>query len=176
MSEPGTQGRLEWGAFSGVLIGGVALVVAPITFFWGAKTGLIALGLIVVISLLGARKDPNEAREKAADDALNAATDAAIASAQQLVADIDRRQAERPGLLRERYGEELAERLLKGEIWQGQSVELLRESLGAPLAIEERVLKTKTVRVFKYAEAGENRYRLKVKLENGVVVGWEDSR
>lgn len=49
--------------------------------------------------------------------------------------------------------------------------ELIR-TLGEPDAVDERVMKKTTKHVFKYFPAGKNKYRLKVTLEDGVVVSW----
>ena len=44
--------------------------------------------------------------------------------------------------------------------------------LGEPDAITDRVLKTKRTQVLKYGREGR-RFAFKVKLENGLVIGWE---
>ncbi len=69
--------------------------------------------------------------------------------------------------------EELVQDLLDETFWQGQTAEQLRDSLGEPLDIDEKVLKTKTKEVWKYQQTGKNRYALKITLENGVVVAWD---
>ncbi len=48
------------------------------------------------------------------------------------------------------------------------------EILGQPVAVDEKVLKTKTKRTFKYRPVGVNRYALRVYLDDDQVVGWED--
>ena len=76
--------------------------------------------------------------------------------------------------LLEKYGDEqLVEKLMQGMFWQGQPEEQLLDSLGTPLDIDQRVMKTKTKEVWKYDETGKNRYALKITLENGEVVGWD---
>lgn len=171
---------IVWSTFLGALAAGSVVIVAPVAHFWATGPALMALGVVLILAWTSAKVEATK----------NAQHDRDIAESQRQIDGIDaelaerasqraaeaHRAAERPGLLRERYGEEMAQRLLDGEIWQGQTEEQLRESLGPPVATEEKVLKTKTVRIFKYSEAGENRYRLKVKVENGVIVGWEDSR
>ncbi len=69
--------------------------------------------------------------------------------------------------------EELVENLLQERFWRGQTAEQLRDSLGEPLDIDQKVLKTKVKEVWKYEQTGKNRYGLKIKLDNGVVVGWD---
>jgi hypothetical protein len=76
--------------------------------------------------------------------------------------------------LTKRFGAEVGERILNGDIWQGATVEMLVEARGKPEEIDERVMAKKTKHVYKYGQLGKNRYRLRVTLENGVVVGWEE--
>lgn len=45
------------------------------------------------------------------------------------------------------------------------------DSLGRPLDIDQKVLKTKEV--WKYNQTGKGRYALRITLENGEVVGWD---
>ena len=76
--------------------------------------------------------------------------------------------------LTEKYGDaELVDKLMQGMFWQGQTEEQLVDSLGKPLDIDQRVLKTKTKETWKYNETGKNRYALRIILENGEVVGWD---
>ena len=68
--------------------------------------------------------------------------------------------------------EELIERLLEEKFWVGQTKEQLISSLGEPLDVNQKVLKTKVKEVWKYEQTGKNRYGLKITLDDGVVVGW----
>lgn len=68
--------------------------------------------------------------------------------------------------------EEIAKKIVNQEIWQGQSKEQLVESLGDPEAVDEKVLKTKKKEIFKYQRQGQNRFGVKITLENDQVVGW----
>ena len=82
-----------------------------------------------------------------------------------------RRQRRR---LIERYGDpEIARRIMRGIIWQGETQEQLLESLGAPKDTDQKVLKTKSKEIWKYRPTGRNRCGLKVTLDDGVVTGWE---
>jgi hypothetical protein len=75
----------------------------------------------------------------------------------------------------QKYGRtEVAERLIKKTAWVGETAEQLRDSLGPPLDIDEKVLKTKRREVWKYVRKGKNRYGLKFTVENGVLVGWDE--
>jgi len=81
---------------------------------------------------------------------------------------------ERREALMEKYGDpELVEAIEKSMFWQGQTAEQLLESLGKPAAVDEKVMKTKTKRVWKYDQIASNRYALKITLDDGTVVGWD---
>lgn len=79
----------------------------------------------------------------------------------------------RASLLSKYKDSELVDKLLQGYIWQGQTEEQLKDSVGAPLDIDQKILKTKKKEIWKYSPTGRNRYGLKITLENGVVVGWD---
>jgi hypothetical protein len=68
---------------------------------------------------------------------------------------------------------DLAERIIVGQVWTGETAEQLTWSLGPPIAVEEKVLKTKRKQVWKYGQTGVNRFSVKVTLENDIVVGWD---
>jgi len=73
-----------------------------------------------------------------------------------------------------KYGDEgLVDKLMEGLFWQGQTEDQLKDSLGEPADVDQKVLKTKTKEIWKYYESGKNRYDLKVTIENGEVVGWD---
>lgn len=77
--------------------------------------------------------------------------------------------------LMEKYKDEaLVEKLMKGTYWQGQTEGQLKDSLGKPSDIQRQVLKTKTKETWKYHKTGNNRYDLKIFLEDGVVIGWDE--
>ena len=83
----------------------------------------------------------------------------------------ERRRAE----IYRKYGHtEIAEKILSQTVWVGETSEQLRDSLGAPLDIDEKVLKTKRKEIWKYVRKGANRFGYKFTLENGVVVGWDE--
>jgi hypothetical protein len=74
-----------------------------------------------------------------------------------------------------KYGHtELGDRLAKRVMWTGETTEQLRDSFGPPLDIDEKVLKTKKREVWKYFRKGQNRYGLRVTIESGIVVGWDE--
>lgn len=69
--------------------------------------------------------------------------------------------------------EVLVEKLMSRSFWQGQTGEQLTDSLGLPEDINEQVLKTMKKEIWKYDKTGNNRYALKITIENGKVIGWD---
>ena len=65
--------------------------------------------------------------------------------------------------------------ILSGKIQVGMTVLELTDAWGQPAAIEERVLKTKVVHTYKYGQRGARSFRQRVRIENGIVVGWTSS-
>ena len=63
--------------------------------------------------------------------------------------------------------------IMSKRIWEGMTEAQLIEAWGKPAEIDERVLKTKTAHVYKYNRSGKASFRDKVKLDDGVVVGWD---
>ena len=77
-------------------------------------------------------------------------------------------------LLKNKYNDDkIVEMIMEKTIWQGQTLEQLEDSLGRPVDIDTKVLKTKTKEIWKYDHRGGNRYGLRITLENGEVVGWD---
>jgi hypothetical protein len=76
--------------------------------------------------------------------------------------------------LRAKYvDEDTVRKILDGYLWQGQSEEQLRDSIGTPVAVDRKVLRTKTKEIWKYQQQGANRFGLRVTVEDGYVVGWD---
>jgi len=69
--------------------------------------------------------------------------------------------------------DELVESLMDESFWRGQTADELTDSLGEPLDVDQKVMKTKVREVWKYEQTGKNRYALKITLEDGIVVGWD---
>ena len=85
-----------------------------------------------------------------------------------------KRRQERFRVLVERFGsEEIAQDIMVQKFWTGQTEDMLAESLGPPLAIDKQVLKTKRKEIWKYGEARKNQFSLRITLENGRVVSWD---
>ncbi|WP_454709320.1 DUF2845 domain-containing protein [Delftia acidovorans] len=76
--------------------------------------------------------------------------------------------------LMEKYGDaDIVERIMKKMFWQGQTEEQLCDSLGSPVDIDSKVMKTRHRQVWKYQPSGQNRYRLRITVDDGYVVGWD---
>jgi hypothetical protein len=73
-----------------------------------------------------------------------------------------------------RYGDEKAvEMIMTRQIWEGMTKDQLIDSWGKPVEIDEKVLKTKVTHVYKYNRSSKTSFRERVKLDDGVVVGWD---
>jgi regulator of protease activity HflC (stomatin/prohibitin superfamily) len=92
----------------------------------------------------------------------------------QLAADAERQQQERYQQLIARFGQPAADRILRKEIWQGMTEEMLVIVVGRPEAMDETVMKAKTRRVLKYDSVGADRYLRKFTTENGILVRWDE--
>lgn len=80
--------------------------------------------------------------------------------------------AERQRLIA-KYGNEIAERILAHQIWQGMTEDQLLESWGGPADRDYEIRKSKTKETWKYGQIGRNRFTSRVFLENGAVIGWK---
>ena len=92
-----------------------------------------------------------------------------------------RELAEREKLEKElskKFGKKAAIRIIEGEIWVGMTKDMLIASRGKPLDTDETVLKSKTKSKFFYepwfTRQKNMRFKLRIDLENGEVVGWKD--
>jgi type II secretory pathway pseudopilin PulG len=130
---------------------------------------LVVVVLLAIVGFLAARFYLGRAREQREAERTREAAEVARQRAEQLT------REQRDSLV-ERFGAEDADRILRHEIWQGQTEVMLIASRGAPADEEEHVMKTKTKRTYKYDPQGANRYGLRVFVENGVVVGWEGKK
>ncbi|RYH62357.1 MAG: DUF2845 domain-containing protein [Alcaligenaceae bacterium] len=76
--------------------------------------------------------------------------------------------------LREKYKQEtIVQRIVNSEIWDGQTEAQLIDSRGEPVARDEKVLKTKRREIWKYEELRKGQFALRITVDNGKVVGWE---
>lgn len=76
--------------------------------------------------------------------------------------------------LRAKYKKEsIVQRIVNSEIWDRQTEAQLIDSRGEPVARDEKVLKTKRREIWKYEELREGQFALRITVDNGKVVGWE---
>jgi hypothetical protein len=76
-------------------------------------------------------------------------------------------------VLRRKYPEEIVQRILGGQIWQGQTEEQLIDAIGSPAEVDTKVLKTIQREIWKYGRISAKRFRLRITVENGMVTGWD---
>ena len=62
---------------------------------------------------------------------------------------------------------------LADHLWVGLTAEQVRQSFGDPAGVERKVMATRTREIWKYGQTGQNRYALRITLDNGVVTGWD---
>lgn len=67
----------------------------------------------------------------------------------------------------------VAAKILNSMYWVGQTAEQLRDALGKPLEVDQKVLKTKKREVWKYHRTAKNRYALRITLDNDLVTEWD---
>lgn len=72
------------------------------------------------------------------------------------------------------FGEEDAKKIVDGRLWVGCTVAAMIEIFGAPVAVDEKVLKTRVNRTYKYKQTAANRFALRIYVTNGLVTGWDD--
>lgn len=81
----------------------------------------------------------------------------------------------RRAYLMARYGDALlVDLIMSKKIRQGMTAEQLVESWGRPADIDEKVYKTKIKYTYKYNQTGKRRFKERVYVENGIVVGWQE--
>lgn len=85
-------------------------------------------------------------------------------------------EARRQYLIDKYQDEEIVGKIMQRMIWLGQPIEQLRDSLGDPVDIDERVTKSKRRETWKYFPTGANRFSLRITIEDGAVTGWDDKR
>lgn len=72
--------------------------------------------------------------------------------------------------LRGKYGDEsIVQRIRAKQLWQGQTMEQLIDSIGGPSSVDSNLLKTRKREVWKYHPIGKGRYRTRITLDNDVV-------
>jgi len=85
-----------------------------------------------------------------------------------------RNRAARRAYLLSKYGDSvIVDAIMRKNYWHGQTHHQLVDSIGSPSAVDDQFLKTKKRQVWKYQQTGKNRYKLRLTLENDIVVGWD---
>ncbi len=113
--------------------------------------------IIIIIAIAAHTSYANECKRKAAEQA-------------RKVAELARKER-----IYQKYGPtDIADKIINKTIWVGETSEQLSDSLGQPVDIDERVLKTKKKETWKYYQKSVNRYGFKITVENGIVVGWDE--
>lgn len=136
----------------GIVVGTPIYIVGKLaeTLGWQALIASVAVGLVAYLLLKWCRVAAREANRKAANE------------------------ARRTQLLNKYGDEDIVGKIMAREIWQTQTAEQLRDSLGVPVDTDVKVMKAKRREVWKYHQTGVNRFGLRVTLEDGVVVGWDE--
>ena len=81
---------------------------------------------------------------------------------------------ERIDYLTSKYrNKQIVDRIINQTIWKGETAEQLRDSLDEPASMEKQVLKNTNKETWKYNADGVNRYKLRILLKNGRVIGWK---
>jgi hypothetical protein len=76
--------------------------------------------------------------------------------------------------LREKYKDEtIVQNILQRRFWHGQTAQQLNDALGSPLSIDRKSMATRRREIWKYNSRGKNRYALRITLDDGVVIGWD---
>lgn len=83
------------------------------------------------------------------------------------------RAARRAELMKKYNDAALVDRLMRRMFWEGQTQEQLIDSIGRPVQIDQKVLKSKTREIWKYNQTSKRRFGLRVTVEDGIVVGWD---
>ena len=76
-------------------------------------------------------------------------------------------------LMAKYHDAQIVDRLIRHKFWEGQTQEQVVDALGQPTDIDQEVLKTKKREIWKYNQTGKNRFKLRLTIENGTVVGWD---
>lgn len=83
------------------------------------------------------------------------------------------KKARRNELMKKYNNAQLVDAIMGRSFWQGQTKGQLVDSLGNPHDIDKKVMKTKTKETWKYNHLGGNRYGLRITIEDGEVIGWD---
>jgi uncharacterized protein DUF4236 len=149
-------------------LGASVVLLGLLLLLSGVSTwALLLLGLGALLFLLQIRASKRAAAFRSAEEERTRQLAALLLLLQR------RAEAQRRASLVARFGEEACSRILARDVWLGQTEEQLREALGEPVDIDEKVMKTKRREVWKYDQTGASRFKTRVILEGGLVAGWD---
>lgn len=77
-------------------------------------------------------------------------------------------------LLAKYHDQRVVDAIMEGKVWQGMSEAQLIDSRGPPDEKDQAVYKTKIKQTWKYGRTGKNRFRERIYVENGAIVGWKE--
>lgn len=84
----------------------------------------------------------------------------------------ERRLQQRFDYLVDKYGDvQIAQMIMDGTFWMGATEEQLLDAIGRPKKIDDKVLKSKRIQIWRYNQISKRGFGLSITLENGVVVG-----
>jgi hypothetical protein len=116
---------------------------------------IIVLLIIVIICVIMARKTKKHREQMLAE---------------KLLAEKRRKE-----WLLAKYGDaEVVDKIIRKTVWQGETSEQLRDSWGEPIDIDHHLMKTKTKEVWKYNQTGKGRFALRITIEDGKIIGWDE--
>lgn len=157
---------------SGCLPAALAIASVLLFFFVWVKFTFVAAFAVASVGMVGAIAI-GSAQGRAHARQRQAVRDIEMAQHQAFMAAKDAEAEARRQSLYQRYGRETAEAIIAGRYWRGATIEMMRESLGVPADVRQKVLKTKSKATFCYFPINARQYGLKLHFENGVVVGWD---
>lgn len=132
----------------------------------------LTAGIIIVIIIIGlygfVRWTNNREAKKRAERQARLAQEKA-----EQETEFAKRKAE---LLIRYNDEEIVQKIMDKTLWKGATSEMVRDVLGEPIAVDEKVLKTKSKQIWKYDPIGRGQYATRITIENDVVVGWDVKR
>lgn len=68
---------------------------------------------------------------------------------------------------------QIAQMIMDRTFWVGATEEQLLDAIGRPEKIDDKVLKSKRIQIWRYNQISKRSFGLSITLENGVVVGWD---
>jgi hypothetical protein len=90
----------------------------------------------------------------------------------------EEKEKERKRQLEEKFGIEVATKIIRGQVWQGMTSEMLKYSKGKPVKQQQQVSQSGEKNKLFYDERktrqGTMKPTFRVDIDNGIVVGWKE--